>query len=74
MPRKLFDRELTELIEEMTNLGNTVDERIEQTIDVLRTLNLEKAAEIAKTDGIIDQKEHKIEKMCKINVRYVAVA
>ncbi len=64
MPRKLFDRELTELIEEMTNLGNTVDGRIEQTIDVLRTLNLEKAAEIAATDNLIDQREHKVEKMC----------
>ena len=40
MPRKLCDRELTELIEEMTNLGNTVDGRIEQTIDVLRTLKM----------------------------------
>lgn len=64
MPRKLFDRELTELIEEMTDLGNAVDGRIEQTIDVLRTLNIEKAADIAGTDNLIDQREHKVEKMC----------
>ena len=31
MPRKLFDHELEELVREMTDLGNTVDDRFEKT-------------------------------------------
>ena len=33
MPRKLFDHELEELVREMTDLGNTVDDRFEKTIE-----------------------------------------
>ncbi len=47
MPRKLFDRELADLITQMTNMGNTVDERIEGTITALRTMDLAKATEVA---------------------------
>lgn len=64
MPRKLFDRELANLISQMTDMGNTVDERIEETIAALRTMNLDKAAEVAGSDNEIDQMEHKIEQMC----------
>ena len=64
MPRKLFDRELKNLMEKMTEMGNTVDDRIAQTIDALRTMNLEKAEDVAKGDNEIDQMEHQIETMC----------
>ncbi|MFQ7026217.1 MAG: hypothetical protein ACLRRA_04210 [Acutalibacteraceae bacterium] len=42
MPRKLFDHELEELVREMTDLGNTVDDRFEKTIECLRTVDIEK--------------------------------
>ncbi len=64
MPRKLFDRELASLISQMTDMGNSVDARIEETIAALRTMDLEKAAEVASRDDEIDQAEHKIEQVC----------
>lgn len=64
MPRKLFDRELNSLLEEVTAMGDTVDGRIEQTIEVLRTQNATAAQEIVASDGQIDRQEHQIEKMC----------
>lgn len=64
MPRKLFDRELAGLIRQMTEMGSMVYRRIEETIDALRTMDLEKAAEVANSDNEIDQMEHKIEQLC----------
>ncbi len=64
MSRKIFDRELENLISQMTDMGNTVDQRIEETIAALRTMDLEKAAEVANSDNEIDQTEHAIEKLC----------
>ena len=64
MPRKIFDRELNALMTQMTDMGNTVDDRIGQTIEALRTMNLEKAEDVAKGDNQIDQMEHQIETMC----------
>ena len=43
MTRKLFDQELNELHEELTELGNLVDERMEKTIQALRNMDLELA-------------------------------
>lgn len=64
MSRKIFDRELESLISQMTDMGNTVDQRIGETILALRTMDLEKAAEVANSDNEIDQQEHVIEKLC----------
>lgn len=64
MPRKLFDRELANLISQMTDMGNTVSQRIEDTIAALRTMDLDKAAEVANSDNVIDETEHAIEKLC----------
>ena len=64
MARKLFDREINDLIHSMTELGNKVDGRIQMTIDALRTLDMEKAKYVATSDGEIDGEEHKIEQMC----------
>ncbi len=64
MTRKLFDRELAELISQMMEMGNAVDTKIEQTITSLRTMDLELAAVVAKSDNEIDRMEHNIEKNC----------
>jgi phosphate transport system protein len=64
MPRKLFDRELADLISQMTDIGNTVDGRIADTISALRTMDLVKAAEVAGSDDEIDETERRIEKLC----------
>ena len=64
MPRKLFDHELEELVREMTDLGNTVDDRFEKTIACLHTVDMEKAKYVAEHDHEIDRKEHKIEILC----------
>lgn len=64
MPRKLFDRELEHLVSSMTEMGSTVDRKIEQTISALRTRNLELATEVAGSDSEIDRMEHSIEKNC----------
>ena len=64
MPRKLFDRELSDLISQITKMGSMVDERISKTIQALRTMNLEIASEVASGDGEIDRMEHSIEKRC----------
>lgn len=64
MPRKIFDREIANLISQMTEMGNKVDSRIEDTITALRTMDLEKANEVANSDNEIDRMEHSIEKLC----------
>ena len=56
MARKLFDREINDLIHSMTELGNKVDGRIQMTIDALRTLDMEKAKYVATSDGEIEAK------------------
>lgn len=64
MARKMFQRELEELAREMTGMGNEVDSRLIETIEALRTLDLQKARQVAQGDGPIDAKEQQIEKMC----------
>lgn len=64
MTRKLFDRELADLISRMAEMGNAVDAKIEQTILALRTMNLELASRVAKSDNEIDRMEHAVEKSC----------
>lgn len=64
MARKMFERELKELAHEMISMGDEVDGRLLQTIEALRTLNLEQARQVAETDDQIDLQEHQIEKMC----------
>ncbi|HEX3017134.1 MAG TPA: phosphate signaling complex protein PhoU [Caproicibacter sp.] len=64
MPRKIFDRELAELIQQMTEVGTAVDSKIQQTITALRTMNLELADEVAKSDNDIDRMVRQIEKDC----------
>ena len=39
MARKMFERELQELAQEMISMGNDVDGRLLETIEALRTLD-----------------------------------
>lgn len=64
MPRKMFDRELSDLIAQIMKMGSMVDDRIRKTIQALRTMNLDIASEVASGDGKIDRMEHSIEKRC----------
>jgi len=64
VPRKIFDRELNNLISRMTEMGSAVDRKIEQTISSLKKMDLELAAEVAGSDNEIDRMEHTIEKNC----------
>ncbi|WP_101696191.1 phosphate signaling complex protein PhoU [Clostridium minihomine] len=64
MARNTFERELTELAQEITSMGDAIDSRLLVTIEALRTLDLEKAKLVAQSDDQIDRQEHEIEKMC----------
>lgn len=64
MTRKVFLKELDTLLDRMTGMGSLVDTKIEETIDALRTMNVEEATEVAKTDNVVDEIEHQIEQMC----------
>lgn len=64
MSRRILDRELTDLISRMMEMGNAVDSKIEQTIAALRSKNLDLAHQVAKSDNEIDRMEHHIEKTC----------
>lgn len=64
MPRKIFDRELANLISHMTEVGSAVDYKIQQTITALRTMDLDLADEVAKSDNDIDRMVRQIEKDC----------
>ena len=64
MTRKVFDRELAELISQIMEMGNAIDKKIEQTISALKSMDLELAAVVAKSDNEIDRMEHNIEKNC----------
>ena len=63
MPRKYFDQKLLSLNNSMNEMGMIVDSRIEQTIEALRTLNKEIAAEVVAGDNQIDEIEHEIEQV-----------
>ena len=64
MPRKLFDRELENLIARISEMGDAVDRKIGQTITALRTADQKLAGEVAGSDGEVDRMEHSIEKLC----------
>lgn len=64
MPRKFFDQKLTALKQDMIAVGRQVDERIEQSMEALRTMDKELAAEVVAGDNQIDQSEQRIEQVC----------
>lgn len=64
MPRKYFDKELNYLNQRMTVMGDAINKRIEESIQALRTGNLELAEDVALSDSDIDRMEHENEKLC----------
>jgi phosphate transport system protein len=64
MPRKFFDRKLRDLNQSMTEMGAAVDGRIGMTIEALRTLDRDTAAEVVAGDEEINAQEHAIEQTC----------
>ncbi len=64
MPRKIFDRELSDLMSTMTEMGGMVDSKMQQTITALRTMDLALAEEVANSDSDIDRLVRAIEKDC----------
>lgn len=64
MPRKIFDRELADLNQRMTETGSEVDSRIQRTIYALHNMDFTVAAEVATGDNDIDRMVRLIEKDC----------
>ncbi len=64
MPRKFFDQKLRDLNKEMADVGAVVDGRIAMTIDALRTMDSELAAEVVAGDNQINHSEQQIEQVC----------
>lgn len=64
MPRKIFDRELADLNQRMTETGSEVDSRIQQTIYALHNMDFAVATEVATGDNDIDRMVRLIEKDC----------
>lgn len=64
MPRNLFERELQKLNNTITEMGHRVDVIMQETIDVLKTQDIEKAEAVTHEDAEINAMEHDIEQMC----------
>lgn len=62
--RKLYEERLRSLNASLIEMGQIVEQRIEQTINVLRTGDEELARLIIKQDDIVDFKQLDIEKEC----------
>lgn len=64
MPRKFFDQKLHMLNQNMTEVGSIVSSRIADTIEALRTMDADLAAEVVAGDAQINQSEQQIEQVC----------
>lgn len=64
MPRKIFDRGLSDLTSSMAETGNAVQSRIQKTVTALRTSDITMAGEVAGSDGEIDRMIRQCEKKC----------
>jgi phosphate transport system protein len=64
MTRGYFDKELEELKFDMIQMGNLVEESIENAITALKIQDVELARKVFNQDDIIDDIEKKIEKRC----------
>jgi len=62
--RYSLERSLQELTEEISRLGDMVEEALDKTIFALREMDVELAGEIVAHDDEIDNVENKIEKQC----------
>lgn len=64
MTRKLYEDELHALRGLLITMGQKVQERIRDTIRVIRTQDLDTARTICGADDEVDVLEHRIEQMC----------
>ncbi len=62
--RVRFNEQLSELNNEMTKMCNMIEKAILDTIDAFFGQNVNKAQQIMKDDGMIDQTQKKIENIC----------
>lgn len=64
MLRNEFDRDLTQLQNDLLKLGSMVEKAIVRAIDALKRRDLEASTEVVKDDDYIDQKRYEIEERC----------
>ena len=64
MTRALFDQELAQLNDELTEMSSMVQKAIEGSLDALGRHDTELARQIIGGDRLIDQMERKIEGRC----------
>ncbi|MDA1349930.1 MAG: phosphate signaling complex protein PhoU [Chloroflexi bacterium] len=64
MVREGFDRDLTQLQDELLLLGGMVEKTIARAMDALRRRDLDASRQVVKEDDIIDQKRFDLEERC----------
>jgi phosphate transport system protein len=64
MTRLDFDRRLSELLDELMNLGNMVERSVVKAIDALKNRDLETARTVVREDDQIDRKRFRLEEQC----------
>ncbi|MCL2140464.1 MAG: phosphate signaling complex protein PhoU [Dehalococcoidia bacterium] len=64
MARRIFDRHLQNLQDELLVMGSMVIEAIGRSIDALKNRNLVLARQVVEDDKNIDQKRYHIEELC----------
>lgn len=66
--RHEFERELNRLHKDIIKMGAFIEESITNTIEALKTQNIELAENVIKNDDLIDDMERKIERECLITI------
>ena len=61
MARNAFDQELQDLEKRLQELGRMVEEALVESVDALKRLDLEKAAQIIDADRSVNERRHAIE-------------
>ena len=64
MVREGFDRDLTQLQDELLILGGMVEKTIARAMDALRRRDLDASRQVIEEDDIIDQKRFELEERC----------
>nr|WP_122012760.1 phosphate signaling complex protein PhoU [Maliibacterium massiliense] len=64
MTRNVFDRELDHLHQELTHMGQRVNQMIEDTITAMNEQDADLARAVSVADDEVDAMEHRIEQAC----------
>lgn len=62
--RNRFDRQLSQLNDELIEMGSMIEKAIEETVKALVSQDVELAQEVIKMDDEIDSQEREIENLC----------